>query len=616
MRSTHLWRLAASVAVLACALLTTASAAHAQATAQLPEVVEDNLLSFAEYAKLEGLDPNTPCPKPCSDLVEDLQRPATAAKDPVPARMLESLVDNRVPEVEPVYRFSWGLPTLFTAGGLLYANYRVWKYHVYGAHPKDFYIHLSAAATDISQLSWQLVDGSYDLWYGTSWDLPNPLPVGAIARTYGRGAIVWQTEQQGDHDQRCEEQALEPTPPDVEVYSWHWNECSTGKRDDTGNPIYAHVYAHGWKTKIESAFDPSLDPPGNPDTPQSIPAGANDDMTLNDMKARIDKILRDPEYTVLKDWACAVFGGDCQNPRDAYHTTPDCTGLTAAACTQAFRDAGFTGTITTETLDADTAVMEQPAGRVTATYPHEGIQIAEPRTFRIYVNPDPMPTMTATDTSIANTLKDQNPDTVTDANKGTIARTCREDMQRAGRATSDCTLLPIMVAGNDQETPARNTLQGLLRNPAWIVLNARVSKGLSRGGWYSDLGEPAPGCLLDEKEVDSWSCDEYPFWSTLQAHGGTLNFGIAPSIRWAPAPEHQRQANVINQFYSKKNPGQVLKFPGCEITKQAPADTTPLQSSAFIVLPLPFSSAIQSTSVCNKPVVHDDTPDPTEDPNP
>jgi hypothetical protein len=210
-----------------------------------------------------------------------------------------------------------------------------------------------------------------------------------------------------------------------------------------------------------------------------------------------------------------------------------------------------------------------------------------------------------------------NPDTVNDTNKKTIAKTCVEDLARAGRPASDCLALPIMVAGNDQETPARNTLQGLLRNPAWVVLNARISKNLNRNDWYKNRGEPSPGCLTGERPTLSHSCDEYPFWSTLQTHNGTLSLpGLESSIRWAPREEQRRQSQVINQFYSTNAPGPVITFHGCGIVKQPYTDVIPLASSAFIVLPLPFSSFIKSTGICNKTVPTDNTPDPTEDPNP
>lgn len=51
------------------------------------------------------------------------------------------------------------------------------------------------------------------------------------------------------------------------------------------------------------------------------------------MKDRIRKLLHsnDSAYKTEIDWVCAVAGGPCKNPRDVYHTTPDCAGMTASA---------------------------------------------------------------------------------------------------------------------------------------------------------------------------------------------------------------------------------------------------------------------------------------------
>jgi hypothetical protein len=264
------------------------------------------------------------------------------------------------------------------------------------------------------------------------------------------------------------------------------------------------------------------------------------------------------------------------------------------------RDAGFIGDITTQTLNTDQAVMEVPAGKITATYPHEGIEIGAPRAITIYANPDPMPTMTAAEDAMADTLEDQNPDTISVANKETIARSCREDMAEAGRPASDCLALPIMVAGNDQVTPAWNGLGGLTRNPTWAVLNRRDVRGLSRNKWYYDLPGPGQGCAEDSpNRVLTSTCDEFPFWSTMQAYGATLNT-LTPNISWAPEAEQDRQSAVIRQFYSNNNPGPSMSFHGCDITRQAPTDVLPIPQSTFIYIPLPFARAIPSTGICNK----------------
>lgn len=98
-------------------------------------------------------------------------------------------------------------------------------------------------------MSWQWVDGSDDAWYlGSS--KPDPLPVGVIGTTYSRKAILWQRQIGGDG--RCNEQALQPTPSDVTIYSWEWNRCSSGGGDTVS------LLGNGWQIKPETLFDRHL----------------------------------------------------------------------------------------------------------------------------------------------------------------------------------------------------------------------------------------------------------------------------------------------------------------------------------------------------------------------
>ncbi|WP_445149520.1 PASTA domain-containing protein [Baekduia sp. Peel2402] len=606
-----------SLVALACAAsFVVVDVAPAQ-TAQLPEVVEDNIEGVAQfYADQSGTNV-ADCGPACRDLKADYERPATVDQDPVRPGVVKSFIDASPGTFAGLKRV-WSLVNAsdFLAGGavgaLTVANYYVWKIGVYGPIKRALFVSIPKQVID-GGVSLRFSDGgdtSPFLYSG--FDNPDPIPVGWIFWNPSLWAIQWTTitPTTPGGSFNCQPFGSPMTVPAHFIeYTWHWNRC---------DGYAGTVHAHGIKYDLRYAFQsqPGVESMNFPDT--STFANANS-LTLEEIEERLRAMLAsdDPDYKVIPDFLCAALGGPCKNPKDRYPTTPDCTGMTATACTQLFRDAGFVGDITTQTLSADQAVMETPAGKVTATYPHEGIEIAAPRAIRLYVNPDPMPTMTTTQLSLADTLETQNPTTVNDSNKRTLARTCSEDMNAAGRPASECLALPMLVMGNDQETPARNALQGLLRNPAWVVLNARVSKGLNRNNWYGNLGEPAPGCLTDERKPSTASCDEYPFWSTLQAHNGTLSFpGLESSIRWAPREEQTLQAKVINQFFSENSAGEKMWFHGCGIVKQPPTDIAPTLASAFIVMPLPFSSHIKSTGVCNKVVPTDNTPDPTEDPDP
>jgi hypothetical protein len=594
-----------------CALLIVAGvlspAAHAQAQ-QVPQVVEDNLDSATQfYAKESGVA-EAPCDAGCSALLRDLERPPTVPKDPMPARIIKSLVDKAVRVGGQVAtKIPWKMPDPYywsATGGLAVAltgaNIYVWKVRVLDPIRRAYFIEAPKSLIDNrpAGLTLQFADGTDGGFYihGPDGTLPDPLPIGIVARNTtlsraqtGGCASPCLGEYCGDANW-----AGMPKPAEMVEYSWIASyDCDGG---------VAYLY-HGWRVPIEQSlgFINGLDSYDSPNSPVTFDVHGTL-MTLQELKDRLQGVLTsdDPEYSDVGPWMCAVFGGECQNPKDAYPTTPDCVGETATACTQAFRDAGFIGDITVTTLDTDQVVMEQQAGEVTDTYPHSEIQIAAPRDITIYANPDPMPTMTADDEALADTLEDQNPDVVNQTNKKTLARTCRVDMADAGRAASECAALPIMVAGNDQVTPAWNGLGGIARNPSWAVLNRRDIRDLSRNAWYFNLPGPGQGCAEDDpRKVMTSSCDESPFWSTMQGYGGTLNT-MTPNISWAPQAEQDRQAAIIRQFYSNNNPGTKIGFHGCDITRQPPTDVLPIRASTFVFLPLPFSRAIPSTGICNK----------------
>jgi hypothetical protein len=327
-------------------------------------------------------------------------------------------------------------------------------------------------------------------------------------------------------------------------------------------------------------------------------------LTPDDIKTLIEGILSaDPtdDTDILDaffDFNLGVPGA--RDPFSNQFNMPDCGGLTVTACGAKIDDAAGT-TITgetTSTLSSDNAVMETAAGKVTDTGPTAGTAVSPSDSLTYYVNPDPMPTMTATELDIADTLEDQNTGVVDDTNKKTIARTCARLMDGAGQDPEDCTGLPMFVVGRDARTPALNDLAGIVRNPSWALLNARDNAGLSRPEWYTNLGTPAPGCLTAERPANP-ECDEFPYWGTLQGYGGGLNT-MTPSIRWTPKPENNIEGRKLGKFYSNNGPG-VWPWRGCNLTKQAPGSVVPLPESTFIEVPIPFAVSIDTRGVCNKP---------------
>ena len=96
-------------------------------------------------------------------------------------------------------------------------------------------------------------------------------------------------------------------------------------------------------------------------------------------------VSQTPECKILEDVECHVYG-DCPDPAIPTATAPSCAG-TASQCAQGFRDAGFTGTITSETATLDEASPERSPEAVIATVPAAGETAAQDMAIRILANP-------------------------------------------------------------------------------------------------------------------------------------------------------------------------------------------------------------------------------------
>jgi hypothetical protein len=502
-------------AVLACFVLVAGIGtppARAQAPV-LPEVIEENVGSAVEFYASESGSAAMGCDKACQDLKLDYRRLPTAPEDPVPSNLLKSFVDKTRSFLKTPWNDLFSdFGRLTAAGALVTANAYVWKVHVYGPIERAYFMSFPKDFVDGGATLRLSLGNNPSLFPSATGDLPEPLPVGWVYWSPGLGAVQWE-EPVGT--QTCPSFSVYGTPTPVPAhfveFQWHWNDACGFS-----------LQAHGLKIDLKYLFHGSPDAQTAPDTPQTL-SSFGQELTPQEIEDRLRTLLMsgDPDYEQLREWFCAVFGGECKNPKDSYPTTPDCAGETPAACTQAFRDAGFTGDITTQTLSGDLAQMEQDPGRVTDTRPHADLEIAQGREIIIYVNPNPLPTMTTTDTSIANMLATQNPGTVDETNKKTLAITCRKLTVAAGRSSSDCLSLPIFVVGKEAHVPAENDLAGLLRNPSWVALNARdTSNAIGPVRWYRNQGTPTPGCLNDEKFPANAECDEFPYWSTLQANNG------------------------------------------------------------------------------------------------
>jgi len=113
---------------------------------------------------------------------------------------------------------------------------------------------------------------------------------------------------------------------------------------------------------------------------------------------------------------------------------------------------------------------------------------------------------------------------------------------------------------------------------------------------------PEPGCANADKPTYEGGirpeCDEFPYWSTLQAKGGTLET-LTPGIRWVRNRENRLQGNRLGKFYSASL-ANILPA-GCNVYGEDPATTAPSMASAFLNVPLPPGTPVKTTWACNKP---------------
>ncbi len=173
-------------------------------------------------------------------------------------------------------------------------------------------------------------------------------------------------------------------------------------------------------------------------------------------------------------------------------------------------------------------------------------------------------------------------------------------------APSDCGSLPIFVTGYDAVGPAKNDAMAIEDTPRWALLHRRVDPGRPSTPWYLNQ----PGCETSTKPATiGWQCHEYPFWVTLQAHGGPFNDGVTPRIMWTKEGENGLQGRRLGHFLNGKAAGDIVKWPGCDIPAQTDAGVAAfaglpgrellVRDSAFLNVPIgEYGGRIKTVGLC------------------
>lgn len=208
--------------------------------------------------------------------------------------------------------------------------------------------------------------------------------------------------------------------------------------------------------------------------------------------------------------------------------------------------------------------MEQGADEVTGTDPTAGTRLRTDSAITIYKNPATMPTMTATETLVANMLEQNNLNVDVDSETGksrvawkTVARECIRAANASGingLDGSDCGSLPIFVTGADASGPAKNDRQAIIGQPKWVLLHHWAAPAKSQ--WYRNKKvDTGPGCLDADNpkfaDPQGTNCHEYPFWPTIQGYKGPLgplDGGAIPRIMWTRGSQNQLQGRAFGHF--------------------------------------------------------------------
>ncbi len=420
----------------------------------------------------------------------------------------------------------------------------------------------------------------------SAWSSPI-IPFGSI---YARFDHTWPNSNvsfEGVHTYiRC----YGATPPEAPCQPYYYGAVGPQAGDLPGaRPVT--VYGVGVNERPGHVFVRRLQDLLDENAPPSIVSGDNVSGAYYGSVPQSPPRSGDDVLSALDDAVAAYPGFGPWIQSQLRLPVSECTGVTEQSCVARLRDGGFTGTITPETLSQDDAIVEQSAGRVTATSPASGSEVVADSAVTVYVNPTTMPEMTATETAIAEALKANNPEQVNETNKRTLARQCERHVTSpgSGRTGVDCMSpsLPIYVIGREWPEAADHTVRGLAYHSPWVRL---TYNNVSRTSWYYSYPETdggAASCRGTGTTSMSTACDEWPWQKTEQ--GGPSAFPT-PHLKIINFGQNSASGNRYGRFVTD-----------CQLAARK-ALPTPLNGGGnFLVIPFPTGapSLAPSLSLCH-----------------
>ncbi len=109
--------------------------------------------------------------------------------------------------------------------------------------------------------------------------------------------------------------------------------------------------------------------------------------------------------------------------------------------------------------------------------------------------------------------------------------------------------IPTIIYGGDKMPHIRQHIADALASGLTNILTYQNRAGESRPDWDA---EQLTGCTTAAKEASGFnrpSCDEYPFFSTVQGGSANIRAGSV-SLRYVPLGEQNSQGGTMSRFYS------------------------------------------------------------------
>jgi hypothetical protein len=383
------------------------------------------------------------------------------------------------------------------------------------------------------------------------------------------------------------------------------------------------IYPQGGYT-----YDPPTSPPAGPgDVQMGQKPGWTDPGPFEATKSRVRDTLQGDELKAYLAW---LEDPRCHpNPLSDTVTIPtindDETGQHYANC---LKTLGPEPSVRAKPIaDADADTSKLPGAALSST-PAAGTDLAPDEPVTVIINPAPSgPGGPGGD---AGWLRDieagliaHNPElvaTIPDFETEVVSRVALDCAKNVKNAEASAALknvdspvseedcgdeehrgLPMYVSGITTPQATQNDLNALKRNPLWVGLNRRLVPEQGNtlyppSWWFSRLErrwyKNQPGCAATAGFAFP-SCDEFPYFATLQGQFGLLKTET-PHVETVELAQNVLQGSLLSKFYLGGGNGG-YPWHGCNLIGQPRTDVA-VSADRFLALP---NKILPTYGICN-----------------